>query len=210
MNTQIQSYQFQSHSLRIIPNEKGEPWFIAKDVCNILGYTNSRKTISDHCRNSGVTNSYIQELSNTYTLIDEGNLYRLIIKSNKSESEPFESWVCDDVLPTIRKTGGYSSSITSPVIKNVLSLSEFDACREALYFAQQDLRRATVTMTGAELLSLKKDQPTGKDQIIQLAKDGLTRKEIVAATGHTNNNVRQAIFQARKNGELTGNEGLLK
>lgn len=103
----LQAFQFQSHNLRIIPDENGEPWFIAKDACDILGYTNSRKAIADHCRQAGVTNRYIPQLSNTYTLIDEGNLYRLIIKSNKPESEAFESWVCDNMLPTVRKTGSY-------------------------------------------------------------------------------------------------------
>lgn len=103
----LQAYQFQSHQFRVIPDEQGEPLFIAKDVCDILGYTNSSKSVSDHCRKAGVTNRYIPTLSNTYTLIDEGNLYRLIIKSNKPESEPFESWVCDEVLPALRKTGSY-------------------------------------------------------------------------------------------------------
>ena len=106
----LQSYPFQSHQFRVIPDVQGEPWFVAKDVCDILGYTNSRKAVSDHCRKAGVTNRYIQSLSNTYTLIDEGNLYRLIIKSNKPESEPFESWVCDEVLPALRKTGSYGTS----------------------------------------------------------------------------------------------------
>jgi len=107
MTTQLQQYQFNTHQFRVIPDENGEPWFVAKDVCNILGYRNSSKAIKDHCRKSGITNSYTPALSNTYNLIDEGNLYRLIIKSNKPQSEPFENWVCDEVLPSIRKTGLY-------------------------------------------------------------------------------------------------------
>jgi prophage antirepressor-like protein len=103
----LQSYQFQSNQLRVIPDTQGESWFIAKDVCDILGYANSRDAVKKSCRPAGVANSYVSELSNTYTLIDEGNLYRLIIKSNKPESEPFESWVCDEVLPALRKTGSY-------------------------------------------------------------------------------------------------------
>ncbi|WP_333873084.1 BRO family protein [Methylobacter sp.] len=106
MNT-LQTYQFQSHQFRVIPSAQGEPWFIAKDVCDILGYANSRDAVKKSCRSVGVANSYVPGLSNTYTLIDEGNLYRLIIKSNKPESEPFESWVCDEVLPSVRKTGSY-------------------------------------------------------------------------------------------------------
>lgn len=109
MSTQLQQYQFNTHQFRVIPDEQGEPWFIAKDVCSILGYKNASKALKDHCRKSGVTNSYTPALSNTYNLIDEGNLYRLIIKSNKPQSEPFENWVCDEVLPAIRKTGNYQA-----------------------------------------------------------------------------------------------------
>lgn len=103
----LQSYQFESQQFRVITDENGDPLFVAKDVCNILGYANSSDMIKKLCRNTGISNRYIPALSNTYTLIDEGNLYRLIIKSNKPESESFESWVCDDVLPSIRKTGSY-------------------------------------------------------------------------------------------------------
>jgi len=122
MSTQLQQFQFNTHNLRIIPDEHGEPWFVAKDVCDILGYKNSSKAIKDHCRKSGVTNSYTPALSNTYNLIDEGNLYRLIIKSNKPESEPFENWVCDEVLPSIRKTGLYQLPCTANKEPNNKSL----------------------------------------------------------------------------------------
>jgi prophage antirepressor-like protein len=134
----LQSYQFQSYQFRVIPNEQGEPWFIAKDVCDILGYANSSDAVKKACRKTGVANSYIPNLSNTYKLIDEGNLYRLIIKSNKPESEPFESWVCDEVLPALRKTGAYGVPAdlhaqlnalqaevlrTNPRLQDVLNLS---------------------------------------------------------------------------------------
>lgn len=106
----LQQFAFQTHQLRVEQDEHGNPWFCAKDVCDILGYSNSRKAIADHCKPEGVTkrdtltDGGIQQL----TWIDEGNLYRLIIKSSKPEADAFEAWVCDQVLPSIRKTGGYS------------------------------------------------------------------------------------------------------
>ena len=103
----VQNYQFHTHQLRIVPDEKGAPWFIAKDICDILGYGNGARSIDDLCRKEGIKTTYIPNLSNNYKLIDEGNLYRLIIKSTKPESQPFESWVCDEVLPSIRKSGRY-------------------------------------------------------------------------------------------------------
>lgn len=95
-------------SIRIILVD-GDPWFSVADVCDVLGYSNSRDTVAKHCRAGGVakrdtpTNSGIQAL----TYINEGNLYRLVIKSRKPEAEKFEAWVCDEVLPSIRKTGRY-------------------------------------------------------------------------------------------------------
>jgi prophage antirepressor-like protein len=108
-NNKIQEFQFQTTAIRVQTDENGNPLFCAKDICDVLGYANSRKAISDHCKVAGVTNRYISHESGTKqaTFIDEGNLYRLIIKSNKPEAEPFEAWVCDEVLPSIRKTGGY-------------------------------------------------------------------------------------------------------
>jgi prophage antirepressor-like protein len=100
-----------SYPLRAEIDEHGAPWFCAKDVCDILGYANHNKSINDHCTSKGVTNRYPLKTEGgiQYPLfITEGNLYRLIIKSNKPESAKFESWVCDEVLPSIRKTGQYS------------------------------------------------------------------------------------------------------
>ena len=110
-----------AQSIRIIMIDN-EPWFVASDVCDVLGYTNSRKAIADHCRAGGVTkrdtpseecdvtNRYTTSkarLSQEMTYINEGNLYRLVIKSRMPAAEKFEIWVCDEVLPSIRKTGSY-------------------------------------------------------------------------------------------------------
>ncbi len=82
----------------------------AADICKALGYKNTRDAIIKHCRQKGVakrdtlTDGGKQEM----TFIDEGNLYRLILKSNLPAAREFESWVCDEVLPAIRRTGSYS------------------------------------------------------------------------------------------------------
>lgn len=94
----------------------GEPWFCAADVCEALGYANARDAIAKHCRAGGVakrdtpTSSGVQPL----TFINEGNLYRLCIKSHKPEAQKFEAWVCDEVLPAIRKTGRYVAPTEAP------------------------------------------------------------------------------------------------
>lgn len=115
MNNSIQGaiapvvFNFNSLSIRTVTDEHDNPWFVATDVCNILGYTNCRQSIKDHCREAGVSKRYIRSSGQNrkITFINEGNLYRLITKSRKPEAEEFEIKLMDEILPTIRKTGGY-------------------------------------------------------------------------------------------------------
>ena len=114
MTTQVQfsTFNFHNFPVRTITDPKGEIWFCGTDVCNILGYQNSRKALQDHCKEAGVTKRYTPTTSGNQeiTFINEPNLYRLIIKSRKPEAERFEAWVFEEVLPQIRKTGSYSQN----------------------------------------------------------------------------------------------------
>ena len=92
--------------------ENGKEYFPATEVAKILGYSNPQKAIRDHCREDGCTiRSVIDRLGRMQEkkFINEGNLYRLIAKSNLPQAEVFESWVFDEVLPLIRKTGMYAT-----------------------------------------------------------------------------------------------------
>ena len=115
MTTQVQfsTFNFHNSPVRTITDPKGEIWFCGTDVCNILGYQNSRKALQDHCKEAGVTKRYTPTTSGNQeiTFINEPNLYRLIIKSRKPEAERFEAWVFEEVLPQIRKTGSYSQNV---------------------------------------------------------------------------------------------------
>lgn len=160
-NSAIQAFQFQATSLRVETDEHGNPLFCAKDVCDILGYANSRDIIKKFCREAGVSNRYVSHESGAKqaSFIDEGNLYRLIIKSNKPESEPFEAWVCDEVLPAIRKTGGYGMPDYSQPITTPITLEEFETRHAFHTNALAQLKTATVTMTvsGADCLTMSKN-----------------------------------------------------
>ncbi len=88
-------------------NIEGKPYFVGKDIAEALGYKLPRKAISDHCKGvlkqNILTDGGLQEM----LIIPEGDIYRLIIKSKLPQAEKFESWVFDEVLPQIRKTGQY-------------------------------------------------------------------------------------------------------
>lgn len=91
----------------LIINEK--EFFPATDVAKTLGYVNPHKAIKDHCRPEGVNETLVPTPGGKQVkkFISEGNLYRLISRSKLPQAEKFESWVFDEVIPTIRKTGGY-------------------------------------------------------------------------------------------------------
>ena len=122
MQQLIKNFDFNGHGIRVITNEENQVFFVAKDVCDVLNYSNSRDAIAKHCKKEGVaicdtpTESGIQQM----TIINDGNLYRLVLKSKKKEAEKFESWVCDEVLPTIRKTGKYDA--TQPKVMSIEEL----------------------------------------------------------------------------------------
>lgn len=98
----------------------GKEYFPAKDVAKILGYSNPQKAIRDHCRPEGVNEMFIPTNGGNQLkkFIDEGNLYRLVVRSKLPEAEKFERWVFDDVLPSIRKHGAY---MTPETIEQVLT-----------------------------------------------------------------------------------------
>lgn len=86
-----------------------EPWFVGKDVAEALGYTNPRKAIIDHIdeEDKGVTNCYTLGGAQKMTVINESGVYALIFGSKLPDAKSFKRWVTSEVLPTIRKTGGY-------------------------------------------------------------------------------------------------------
>ena len=95
-------------SIRTIEQD-GKVLFCGRDVAAALGYTNTKDALSKHCK--GVAFRYPLETAGgtqEARFITEGDVYRLITHSRLPAAEQFERWVFDDVLPTIRRTGGYT------------------------------------------------------------------------------------------------------
>lgn len=114
MKTEIQTFNFNSATLRTLTDENGDPWFVAKDVCNILGLENSRKATADldlDEKNTVTISDGIAGNPNK-TIISEPGLYRLVMKSRKPEAKEFQRWVTHEVLPSIRKHGIYATETT--------------------------------------------------------------------------------------------------
>ena len=94
-------------------NINGEPWFVGKDVAVALGYTNPQKAIRDHVLNEDrMVNESFTVNGTKVILINESGLYALIFGSKLESAQRFKRWVTNEVLPTIRKTGGYQKPLT--------------------------------------------------------------------------------------------------
>ncbi len=89
----------------------GKPYFCASDIARALGYANPNKAVNNHCRAITKCSTPISGKIQQINFIPEGDVYRLIMKSKLPTAEKFESWVMDEVLPTIRKTGGYINNV---------------------------------------------------------------------------------------------------
>ena len=95
-------------TIRTIRDDKGEPWFVGSDVANVLGYSNPRKAIRDHVDEEDRTRNDSFLVNGTApTLINESGLYALILSSKLESARRFKHWVTAEVLPAIRKQGGY-------------------------------------------------------------------------------------------------------
>lgn len=96
--------------------------FCASDVAKALGYSNPNKAINDHCRAITKRDTPISGKMQEINFITEGDVYRLIVRSKLPSAEKFETWVFDEVLPSIRKHGAY---MTEQTVEKALTNPDF-------------------------------------------------------------------------------------
>ena len=110
----------------------GKQYFMANDVAKALGYSEPKNAIARHCKGalkqSYLTNGGEQEVK----VIPEGDVYRLIIRSKLPKAEEFEKWVFDEVLPSIRKTGGYIQETNPYSIKEIVKETIYQVVPEII------------------------------------------------------------------------------
>lgn len=119
----------------------GEPWFVGKDVASVLGYAKPENAISNHVDLEDKTTTLIQGTGSNYksqaVIINESGLYSLILSSKLPTAKQFKRWVTSEVLPAIRRTGGYGVA-NDRVLAEIAALrAELEATRKtALYAAR--------------------------------------------------------------------------
>lgn len=109
MNNEIQQFDFKGASLRTLTDEAGEPWFVLKDCMSILDLGNPTETVKMFDEDEFSTAEVIDSIGRRQQayIISEPGLYRLVMRSRKPEAKEFQRWVTHEVLPSIRRTGGY-------------------------------------------------------------------------------------------------------
>lgn len=114
-------------------NIDGVPWMVGKDVAEVLGYSNSRKAIADHVdeEDKGVTKCDTLGGQQELTIINESGVYSLIFGSKLPRAKEFKHWVTSEVLPSIRKNGGY--------IDGQGNMSDGELIAKALLVAQRTI-----------------------------------------------------------------------
>ena len=113
MTNPIQTFNFTQAEVRTSTDKNGEPLFCLKDVASILNLQNHNQIVQNQLNKDGVCKIYLTDnlgRQQQVTFINEPNLYRVIFRSNKPEAVKFQNWIFEEVIPTIRKTGGYGKT----------------------------------------------------------------------------------------------------
>lgn len=127
MTNEITTLQFNSDQfgqLRAIQDESGEPWFVAMDVCAALGIATNH--VKDGLDSDEVTNLPITEIGPKHggkypLIVSESGFYKLVLKSRKPEAKAFQRWVTHEVLPSIRKKGGYIAAAPDETPEQIMA-----------------------------------------------------------------------------------------
>lgn len=119
---EIMPFMFGEDVVRVITDGNGEPWFVAKDVCRVLGLENNRDAVSSLDADEKITvanpdGNPRAGIPHRYVIISESGLYALVFRSRKPQARDFSRWVRKEILPALRKTGRYEVSGRQPVLE---------------------------------------------------------------------------------------------
>lgn len=121
--TSIQPFDFEGQTIRTKTTTQGETWFVLADVCKALGMRNAKNVFDRLEKNEkGVTNIYTPGGVQKMNIVNESGLYATIMRSRKPEAKRFRTWVTGEVLPSIRKTGGYGTTDVATLLSDPQNL----------------------------------------------------------------------------------------
>ena len=147
MSNEIMNFNFEGAEVRVNADEHGNPWFVAKDVCQILELANPRSSTA--LLDSDEKDVHIMDTPSgeqKMTVVNESGLYSLIMRSRKPEAKAFKRWVTHEVLPSIRKSGGYiaakADETPEMIMARAIKLADETINRQKLQLEEKDKKIA--------------------------------------------------------------------
>lgn len=126
----------------------GEPWFVANDICKVLGHTNSRVAVAALDEDEkGVSKVYTLGGEQQMTVVNEAGMYQLVIRSNLPAAKAFKRWITHEVIPTIRRHGAYATETT---IESIIADPESGIKLLQALKAEQERRREAEAIAEAQ------------------------------------------------------------
>jgi prophage antirepressor-like protein len=193
---QLTPFKFHTHTLRVLPHDNGISfWMVGKDVSDALGFAEAKDVMRQvpekhKGRQKVPTLGGDQEM----LCVDEAGLYRLILRSNKPEAEPFMEWITAEVLPAIRRSGSYNApAAVMPDQAERLAIGD-----PITAFELEALLARPVIISAKEYLALSSQKPklprlfthTELATISKLTKDGVSTRAIARQLGRSECSIR--------------------
>ena len=177
-------------SIRTVTIEN-EPWFVGKDVAEVLGYQNGSRDINRHVDDEDKLTHQISAAgqNRNMTLINESGLYSLILSSKLPNTKKFKRWVTSEVLPSIRKTGSYGKPMSELEILqcSINQLIEQERKIKVLETQQgEQVKRLDIIDSRLEVLNGVHIEGTGRDRLNAMIRAYVVKKGISYAEGWKN------------------------
>jgi len=201
---QVIPFVFDDYPVRTVVIEDC-PWWIGKDVCQILEYKDTVNAIKQHCRGVVKHHPIVDSLGRKQEvrIVNEGDVFRLIIGSRQPRAQAFEKWLFEEVLPQIRRTGSYGAvTLDSQTIKRINDV--LDAAHKRIEFLEKDrmhLRERERLHKKVERLEAnlaKKNTPLSDDEKAQIRflRNNASVTQIARLLNRSPSTIRRALKEA--------------
>lgn len=190
---ELQVFQYNSMEVRTVRRD-GEPWFVLKDVCQVLCLSNSRM-VADRLDEDEVSQTYITDSlgrRQETTIISESGLYAVILRSDKPEAKPFRKWVTAEVLPSIRKNGGY--------IKDQEGMGPEELLAQALLVARRTLEEQSAKLATLEAENQKLMNELHRVPPVDTWSESELNRMLACALDHNREDFITVLFLSRRLG----------
>jgi prophage antirepressor-like protein len=185
------TYCYEDTFVRVVTID-GEPWFVAKDLAKVLGYSSTgvllrlvekedKRIVNPRDLDPTVLAQFSLEEGFRLSIINESGLYDAIFSSTMEGAKKFKKWVTNDVLPTIRKTGGYNHNVVLEVIQQTATVTAQETAQHFLPYVEecQKMEKTYEEFPGLKtLIQSLQDQPDNEDN-----NQRLTIKEAILVLG---------------------------